>query len=295
MGYSSATRQTVRCSLASRVVQSTRKRWAVRLVPSLDKQQLWSRLPRSLRRGQYRLTESLLGDRLDLAHIVEYPKCGGTWLRRLVETYRDVPTTTQYGRLLTAGSVIQRHTLPKRFIHNPVIIVRDPRDMLVSFFYHDTRVVPFLAGESVPPIPEDFGQVQTSFTEYVIDRYSTKRFPGYTFSDFLRRWQERKDVAWVKYEDMLDDTGAQLTKVLEHLGDEIDPDRVAMAVEANSFSKVAQAQAQERAGGVAFLRSGKAGDWQRHMTPAAASTIQKYEEYAIESLGYEQSSDWIVG
>ena len=73
-----------------------------------------------------------------LIHVVEHPKCGGTWIRRMIQTYNG--SAVYLGeRLQRPGDVIQVHRLYRRSYWRPIVLVRDPRDLYVSFYYHETH------------------------------------------------------------------------------------------------------------------------------------------------------------
>ena len=76
--------------------------------------------------------EYVLSSQLNLVHIVEYPKCGGSWIRNMIRTYRNTDLFLN-NRLLRKNDVLMSHCLYTRRIKKPIIVVRDPRDIMFPF------------------------------------------------------------------------------------------------------------------------------------------------------------------
>ena len=72
--------------------------------------------------------------------IVEYPKSGGTWLGQLMSGYLELPfPRNKFPTLLR--SIYHSHYQPKYLIpknRKILWLVRDGRDISVSFYYHQT-------------------------------------------------------------------------------------------------------------------------------------------------------------
>ena len=79
----------------------------------------------------------LFAKKKNLIHVVEYPKCGATWVSRLIATYIDVDRKFGRSHLIKQNSVVQKHKLYSPFYNKVIIVIRDPRDVLVSFFFYE--------------------------------------------------------------------------------------------------------------------------------------------------------------
>ena len=75
---------------------------------------------------------------LKISYLVEYPKCGGSWVRNMMQSYLG-GRAYFVDRMVTGKTVIQVHRRFNRAFRKPTVVVRDPRDMLVSAYYADTK------------------------------------------------------------------------------------------------------------------------------------------------------------
>ena len=82
------------------------------------------------------IIESVASKPLNLAHVVEFPKCGGSWVRNMIRTYRG-NDLFEYDRIIRENEVIMGHRLYRRRFYRPIVVVRDPRDMYVSFYHYE--------------------------------------------------------------------------------------------------------------------------------------------------------------
>ena len=239
-----------------------------------------------------------LGRPLGLIHVVEYPKCGGSWVRNMLQTYTGTARFLEQ-RLLRRGDVVQVHRLPHPWLHRPVVVTRDPRDMYVSFYYHETQyrdrekhlaITRYFRHDPSRPLKEDFAI-------YLEARLTHVTHPTFPLSAFVRAWQSRPGVVWVRYTDCLDDAEAELTRVVEELGLPLDPVRVRHAVEANSFEAATRARGQQRRAGEAdpgaFERKGISGDWKNHFERRSCELVERHEGASLRALGYESDDGWI--
>ena len=107
-----------------------------------------------------------------------------------------------------------------------------------------------------------------------------------------RRHQE--EYVTVRYEELLKDTAAELSRVLlEVTGKAPNADVVSAAVAKNAFAMVT---ARER--GVedphSFWRKGVQGDWRTYFSPEAARVFDEYAGDLLVQLGYESDRDWAL-
>jgi aryl sulfotransferase len=174
-----------------------------------------------------------------------------------------------------------------------VHLVRHPFDVAVSYAYHLGLAPNFdrcIDNMCNPDFRVD-GLVYAQMPQVQSD-----------WSNHARSWLEMPDVRRVtlRYEDMLADGVGSLMQALRVMYPDVapDPERVRRAVEATSFGKL---QAQEAASSFrerpvkseAFFRSGKAGDWQNHLTPAQCDRLAETLAPAMNRLGY--GADGSVG
>jgi Sulfotransferase domain len=167
-------------------------------------------------------------------HIISHPKSGRTWLRALLgkalcehfhldeqwmlQTYKlsllagVIPTEFTHDRSeIRVGSNWNELDSDKDFYKKKkvVFIVRDPRDVLVSTYFHATKRIGTLYG-----VEEDFGSISEFLRN---DKYGIRKIMA-----FYKVWADQQtvpdDFLLLRYEDMHADTEACLRSLLEFIG-----------------------------------------------------------------------------
>lgn len=177
--------------------------------------------------------------------------------RRLREGRKDLP-------LLAVSHLGYRRG---RFGHAPVVfMVRDPRDMMVSAYFHATRHKRnFEGGIDAFLASEDLG----------IPRLLR----------YYRGWGEglsRHAHLVLRYEDMKADTAGALGEVIGFLGWPVDEARIAQAAEASAFDRMREQELRTGLPGHSYDRSeesslrtrkGQVGGFAGHLSPEQANGI----------------------
>ena len=242
--------------------------------------------------------EYVLSSQLNLVHIVEYPKCGGSWIRNMIRTYRNTDLFLN-NRLLRKNDVLMSHCLYTRRIKKPIIVVRDPRDMYVSFYYYqisyhnrDTRSPLFQYFQHNPEIP-----VKADFYEYLKAKLLYPTHPWFFFSQFIDDWFYRPAACIIRYEDCLKEPETQLIHILRFVNENVSLDHVQKTIKKTSFEAITKDKyGKKRKSGevdnTKFHRKGISGDWKSHFNEASCLLIEKFEGPALRRLGYEKESGW---
>jgi len=256
-----------------------------------------------LRARAWQLANEMLtpvaGRALGLIHVVEHPKCGGSWVRKLIQTYRGGDRFLA-DRPLRRGDVVQIHRLHRPWYWRPVVVVRDPRDLFVSFYYHETRysrrerhlsIERHFRHEPERPLREDFAA-------YLEAKLVHRTHPRFGYQEFVRSWRGRPGVAWLRYEDCLADPEGELARILRAVGLPVDLQRVHEAVELNSFENATRLRTgRSRRPGeedpTEFERKGVAGDWKNHFDARCCELIERFEGWTLRTLEYEADASWI--
>lgn len=172
--------------------------------------------------------------------VVSHPKSGRTWLRFMlahalsgapVETLRDCAVAVpdvEAGRSPTGVAVSHE---PRRLDEAPhgVVLLRDPGEILVSFFFHATehRTVDRFTGSFAAFVDSDLGVSNlAAFLGGVGDRLD-------------------RGVEIVTYDALLADPASTLGRVIEACGRTVSPERVAAAVEAGRIDSMRSVEASE--------------------------------------------------
>jgi hypothetical protein len=234
-----------------------------------------------------------------ICHVVEYPKCGGSWVSNMLRSYVGVDFNDGY-RLLKRNDVVQKHVLHRTEMAWPIVVVRDPRDMYVSCYYHETqfedREANLAIGRYFKRDPDR--SIREDFAEYLEAKLLNVTHPRFYYSQFLDSWLNRPQTCVVRYEDCLRDPEAALIRMVRFSRRPIDPERIRRAVEENSFGSVTKRlYGEERTPGeqdnTRFVRRGQAGDWKNHFDRRSCELIERFEGSSLRRLGYETDGDWI--
>lgn len=163
-----------------------------------------------------------------------------------------------------------------------VYLVRDPRDVALSFAAHLGKdvdaTIAVMNDDDYCLAPKGTG---TQLRQHV----------G-SWSDNLRSWLDAPiPKLVVRFEDMLSSPAESFRTVLDFLSISASDDVLENAVEACRFQRL---QEQERAEGfferprrsTAFFRHGVAGGWREGLTPEQAASIESKHAAAMREFGY---------
>lgn len=236
---------------------------------------------------------------LSICHVVEFPKCGGSWIRNIIRGY--LGSENYLGdRLIFKDAVIHTHRLYRSSYAWPVVVVRDPRDLYVSMYHHES----FFEGRARKnPLSGAFEHdpnrsPQDDFATYLEVKLTRVTHPVFFFSQFVDSWASRPNACLVRYEDFLEDAERELIRVLRFLDRELIVDRVTDVVSKNSFEYQTKVRyGAERGSGEEdkskFLRKGVSGDWKNFFNQKSCELIDKFEGPSLRRLGYEEDRSWI--
>jgi hypothetical protein len=242
----------------------------------------------------------LLGGMMPFYLVNEYPKSGGTWLTQMLAEAMDIPfRRNELVRL--ERSLVHGHYLHPTLLRNVVVIWRDPRDLLVSFYHHCYFVVEFhdrkfgnkqlvsLMRERCPVA--DYDDVAGNLPRFIRFISTTPVAPRFTWPEFAAVWANRPGTVQTSYESLRADTPGELTRIVRALGGlALDPDRAGRIAEAHSFDRAkAKAEAELPAGAErSFVREGSLGGWRRHFGDEALAELARHGYGApLAALGYQ--------
>lgn len=172
-----------------------------------------------------------------------------------------------------------------RLTHGAVYLVRDPRDVAISWAAFRGKSVDWAIGFLADPhaqIGRRSGKIRTTLPETL----------G-SWSDHVRSWLDVApfEVVTVRYEDLLADTAAQLAVILAAMGKSLGPDAIARAVDGSRFERLVS---EEQANGFAlrpasserFFRAGRAGSWKEVLSRVQVAAIERDHGEVMVRLGY---------
>ncbi len=196
----------------------------------------------------------------------------GLVLRKLHDRYWHTP----------AGAAV----FPAAISRAAVYMVRDPRDVAVSYAHHRGCPVDTIITMMADP----------AATLSVSDRRQRRQLaqPLGHWSGHVLSWLEQTDIAvlLLRYEDLLAEPAAGLRAAAKHFGLMVDEAILAQAVAAASFDQLRDQEQQhgfrERpvAASAPFFRQGQAGGWRQSLTADQAARIMADHHTVMQRLGY---------
>jgi hypothetical protein len=257
-------------------------------------------------------------------YVVGFPKSGNTWLLRLLCDACDA--NIDQGDAINAADFVpgRRNLLHKVHFADPnvlkkqgkvVYVVRDVRDVLVSGFFHNHRYI--AEGGVLAEGPSNLKRalLRRYFRHHIrrlngrwcgtewrqsvnffsrmkarLTGQEVRRQRGTNWSDHVLAWISLPEVCVVRYEDLLNDPGKQLARVLAHLGLEVSGDALASIVRRQSFeNKKRSFRENGDRGNELFMRKGRAGDWTRFLDAELAREIVTRNEEGLRAMKYLSS------
>ena len=228
----------------------------------------------------------------------EFPKSGGTWVGQMLGRALGVPFPRNRLPVLRP-SIMHGHYLRPRGIRNAVVVWRDGRDVMVSWYHqqlipHEWNRLQVARSRRELPL-ENYDDVYENLPAFIEYAFTRPHSPGFSWTDFARRWHGRKGEVHVRYEDLRRDTAPTLRRVVSELtGEELDPERASEIVAEFSFER----QSGRRSGEEdkkSFLRKGVVGDWREQFSQEARRVFDRYAGEELVLLGYERDRGWVAG
>jgi hypothetical protein len=249
----------------------------------------------------------------DDVFLVSYPRSGNTWTRFLLGNllYPDEPVTfsniesripeiyfnrDRVLRALPRPRMLKSHESFQPHYPHVIYVVRDPRDVAVSFYHHNVKA---------RNIPDDYPM--TSFVPRFVAGEFDQKFGSWR--DNVLSWislrGENPSFVMLRYEEMKRDTAGALLQVvafLEHCSfRKIDssPEALQRATELSSPERMRALEKEEAASWVLtkstrsdkpFVRTAKAGGWKSQLARGSVEVIESAWGDLMQNLGYELSS-----
>jgi hypothetical protein len=240
----------------------------------------------------------LLPGIMPLYIVNEYPKSGGSWLAQMLSEAIGVPFPRNQTPSIRP-SILHGHYLNGWGMKNVVVVWRDGRDVMVSWYYQclfthqrgNDHLVDAVRAELQF---QDYDDIRANLPAFIEYSFTHQKHPAFSWTDFWHRWYPRHDVVHVRYEDLLANTAGELGRVYAELtGRSLSVERAAEIAEKFSFAQ----QTGRKPGDedkTSFLRKGIAGDWRNHFSEEARITFDRYAGAELVASGYERDNSWLL-
>lgn len=239
----------------------------------------------------------------DDVFIVSYPKSGNTWTRFLIanfvyenqfigfhnidEKLPDIYRNMDSDLLsLQNPRILKSHEYFDPRYGKVVYIVRDPRDVLISYYHHHIKFRKLPDGHQL----EEFS---SRFLTGKIDRFGSW---GENVGSWMGARNASNDFLLLRYEDMLLDTHQALRRIASFLTLEASDERIQRAVSmstAENMRRIEQQQsgqweeARKSRLDKSFVRVAKSGNWQEDLPGNVVHTIRQKWGGLMDQFGYK--------
>ena len=162
-----------------------------------------------------------------------------------------------------------------------LIGVRDPRDKLISEYWHSRNFPGHWAHDQA---------TKQSIEEFISIKLKSGEFEKETL-EWIRNWLKTRDLKKsiiVKYEDMLINPTKVLNRIFNFLDFKIEQKKIEYIIKKNSFDKITGRNRGE-SDNKKFVRKGIFGEWKTIFSKEQKSLFTEIGEDIIEKLGYQQT------
>ncbi|MRU14499.1 sulfotransferase domain-containing protein [Roseovarius sp. A21] len=173
------------------------------------------------------------------------------------------------------------HLISYQYTRSAIYVMRNPLDMVMSYARHFALSIEG-AATSICSENNFLGA----------DDSVVPTFLG-TWSDHVNSWTAKKPYPTLvlRYEDMLERPEEEFSKVVEHFGMTVDPERLDRAIRFSSFKELKK---QEKSTGFverpekskSFFTKGQSGHWKDELPPELIDKIIKANRQTMKRFGY---------
>ena len=240
----------------------------------------------------------------DDTFVVSYPRSGNTWTRFLIANLvfpsenvtftnieRLIPdTSSQSNRALKRTPrprIIKSHTYFDPRYPRVLYIVRDPRDLVLSYYNFQRKYRQLADDYPLADYVDDFVEgrlISSGWGSW-----------GENVASWLYTRQNRDSFLLLRYEDMKSDTERELKRIAAFLGLKPTPGQLKQAIEASSPERMREMERTQSDHWVAtkkhrkdipFVGPAVSGRWQSDLTAALVSKIESTWGDLMSTLGY---------
>jgi hypothetical protein len=241
----------------------------------------------------------------DDTFIVSYPRSGNTWTRFLIANllHPDEPATfanierlvpdseaqsCRYFKTIPRPRVIKSHQYFDHRYRKLIYIVRDPRDVALSYYDFQRKYRQIEDGYPLSQYVSDFVGARLSSADWGTW--------GENVGSWIAARQKHPGFLLLRYEDMIVDTERELVKIAVFLGIEPNRQLLANTIDRSSAERMRgleKTQGSEwvstknKRSDIPFIRTASSGGWKNLLPSDAIAVIESAWGPLMSSLGYE--------
>ncbi|MFQ5468997.1 MAG: sulfotransferase domain-containing protein [Gammaproteobacteria bacterium] len=219
--------------------------------------------------------------------VTEYPKSGGTWLTQMVAD--SCGFQFPKGDAPISDGIIHGHYLRVPGNKKKIVLWRDPRDVIISYYHHifcRTDPVALKIKELYKPfLPHSrLNNIMTDlpfFSELVMEG---SIYPRFSYRKFFECNFQTNGNINVFYENLRKNTSIELKRVCESLtGEAHDSEKISKTVDRFSFSRLSgRATGEEKKDSA--LRKGIVGDHVNYFSSQQLDEFDRKYGFIIDKL-----------
>jgi len=240
----------------------------------------------------------------DDTFIVSYPRSGNTWTRFLVANllHPNEPVTfaniehivpdseaqsSRFLKRVPRPRVIKSHAYFDPRFKKIIYIVRDPRDVVLSYYDFQRKYRQIQDGYPISQYARDFVSGRLGLGDWG------------TWAENVQSWistrQGRPGFLLLRYEDMVTDTREELVKIASFLGIHPAPELLSNTIERSSADRLRQLErsqsnqwvsTKDKRADIPFIRTATSGGWKEKLPADAVATIESAWGNLMRQLGY---------
>jgi len=244
----------------------------------------------------------------DDTFIVSYPRSGNTWTRFLIANLlhptesitfanieRFIPDceaqSSRYLKSIPRPRVIKSHEYFDHRYKKVIYIVRDPRDIVLSYYDFQRKYRQIEDGYPMARYVEDFLHGRLSSADWGTWRENV--------ASWLSTRQGNPDFLLVRYEDLIAGSQHEMERIAVFLGLEPQAELLTHAIERSSADRMRAMEnlqgtewisTRNKRSDIPFIGGAKAGGWKQKLPPESIAAIETAWGPLMLRLGYNLQS-----
>lgn len=230
--------------------------------------------------------------------LVSYPKSGNTWLRFLIGNYLsnghcnfnnshlivpDIHFNPSQINILEGQRFIKSHSPYTRNYQKVIYLVRDGRDVAVSYYFHSKKF-------NIIPLEMEFSEFIELFNRGKIDNFST-------WNTHVMGWYNNisDNSILIKYEELKNNTLDCLRQVIEFSGAIFNKPLGEKSIECSSIKNMKKQEDREYKTSpclqtsykdIRFIRNGETQEWKKYFSDKLLNDFLEVHGDALNNLDY---------